>query len=505
MGLAKINSSLNTNSIQSEIFDLDIMVKYHNSLKKQRLFVDLEYLRTNYSALYSILKATRFDEYMDSQFDKILQKMNLSNIDVVGLNSMHNEIYFPLYLAKKIKKHYGCAIVIGGIHISRIPEEKLLFLKNDIGVDYVDHFIRDDPTSFFLSLDKDYSFSKQSSGLEMQSDYTGHQYNKEHLDLYRIEMDKIEYFYPNLNKNLINRLIELRNAKPLLILPYQFIEGCSNKCAFCYNGGNTHVHAKEPERVLSDLQALQKDYRCHDFYFLNNNIMADKEYSMKLFKMLSKETSIKWSDCASINYVDDTTATLMNQSGCISLLFGLESGSQRILRYVNKNSGYNRLEYYTRCFNVSDKNNIWVGATLIVGFPFERKMDYDATVSFLEANRHLINGVYVFPFILFRNSLIYQNIEAFRLRLADTNEVAEHIQKRCQGDVFSEVFYMHHPFHEIGGLSWQARLLQMNHYYEKLRNHIDKMYPTKFYHHYPLYVLYDTLKNKKDILNWLQE
>lgn len=520
-GLGMINTFLRNNSIKSEIFDLDIAVKHKNSLKQKSTNVHHGYLKNNYDNMYKFLKLKNPNCYLDFQFEKMVKEINLNDVDVVGINSHDDEIYMSLYLAKKIKEKSGCYIAIGGSHVVRMPENRLKYFINDLGIDYVDCFVKSKkPYNFFLELQKSkrYTESKgkpeifsktkdtKNTETENKSDVNIPLYNKDHLELYKMDIKKIKHFYPRLNDLLINKFENLQKGKPVLILPYVFTGGCVNKCAFCFASMEKPYKA-DIESVISDIKAMQKEHQCDNFYFLNNNVTMDKEYALKLFKKFSDELSIRWSDASSIRNLDKKTLSIMADSGCIQLLFGLESASQKLLNYTNKNANYNKVEYYTKCFENCDKNNIWVVVDIIAGLPYETEEDIKRSIDYLEKNKKFINGVFVLPFSLYQNSLMAYNPKKYGLEILNEEQTKEDVLKRLgkNVDVYKEIYYRTLTFNEIdGGLNWIEKQEKIERTRKTFKDYISNSFKTHFYVHYPIFFLYNAFNNdKKNIIRFL--
>lgn len=512
-GLALINTFLSKNSIKSSIFDLDIVVKHHNSLGKEPLFVDRDYLRKNYSKIYDVLKGNAADEYLELQFDKMLEKINLKGFDVVGINNHDNEIYISLYLAKKIKEKQDCTIVIGGTQVRRMDANRLRCFIADLNIKYVDFFVKHNPYDFFLKMDK-YKTATKPDKPEVHekerdwsdmNNYAIPLYNKEHLELYKTDMSKIHFYY-KLSDPLLAKFKDLKsvkNCKPLLILPYKFMEGCTNNCAFCFTHKNTFK--LDIDTVLTNIKAMGKQYNCKNFYFLNNNIIMDKKYAASLFKQMSEEINIRWCDSISIRGVNPSTAKSMAGSGCIQLLFGLESASPKLLKYTNKNRGYNDLKHYMRCFKTCDKNSIWVIIDLIAGLPYETMEDIKQTMNFLEKNRDIINGIFVNRFTLLKKSTFSNNPDSYKLRILNDDSVVKKMKSESSKE--SDFYYKNYRtlfFDETEGLNWEAKQKQIDQSSKMLRAYVSEKFKTHFYSHYPIFLLYEAFQdNKKEIIKFL--
>lgn len=520
-GLSLINAFLHQHNIESDIFDLDIVVKYHNSLEDKSLFSDLAYIRRHYDQIYYFLKFQTIDSYFDLQFEKMLDKIDLNGLDVVGLSCHDNEIYSSLYLARKIKERIGCTVVIGGTHIIRMSYERLKYFIDDLGINFVDYFVIENQYEFFLRLKKGelkkitstpVIFPNQKGASDFLSKYASNitdvgipLYNKEHINLYRMDMKRIKHFYPKLNDVLIEKFSKL-NGEAILILPYMFTWGCPLSCTFCF-ASLQKFKKDDLDKTLSRIQAMKEMYNCNNFFFLNDNIISDKKYAITLFEQLRDGIGIRWCDSSSIRGLDEPTLKLMSDAGCIQLLFGLESASQKMLKYVDKNNGYNELDYYTQCFKDCDKNNIWVVADLIAGLPYETDEDVENSIYYLEQNRELINGVLMLPFAFYKTSLMYKEPEKYGLEIVSDDVLVKKVKADFGDDVdvYRKIYYRTILFNEThNGLDCWEKQRKIRRTMQFLINYVKERYEKQIYTHYPIFYIYNLFNgDKKAIRNYL--
>ncbi|MBN2359815.1 MAG: B12-binding domain-containing radical SAM protein [Deltaproteobacteria bacterium] len=114
----------------------------------------------------------------------------------------------------------------------------------------------------------------------------------------------------------------------------QFGRGCVNSCEYCatgnlYRGRNAH---RPPAEVAAE---LERDGRTFVF-FVDDNLVAD----VPAVKQLCRELiplKIRWTAQASLNFASDgELLDLMMQSGCQGLVVGFESRDPSDLRAMNK-------------------------------------------------------------------------------------------------------------------------------------------------------------------------
>jgi len=283
------------------------------------------------------------------------------------------------------------------------------------------------------------------------------------LDLYRFEPPP--------------ELREKGYKKKMLLLPYFFQQGCINNCIFCDASAHPRLALKDTEENIQDIKFLSHKYKCKDFFFLNSSINSIYNYAMEFSDMLKEENlDLRWSDCAMFKNVDSKLLKNLRESGAISLIWGIESASSRILKSVRKSIDINII---TKILKESSTLGIWNGIELIAGLPFEKDEDITATIDFV--NRHL-------PYV------DYYHLNAFQLRASLLLNYPEKYG-------ITNVKKIKHPyflfkFDEINGLEWEEKKGQIQRSYTLLSLATEQV-NEKGYNAHLLFQLYEHFNRDK--------
>ena len=191
------------------------------------------------------------------------------------------------------------------------------------------------------------------------------------------------------------------------ILPYRFIIGCPHKCSFCKESNSSFLEIAKPKMVVNNIKNLVETLHIDNFYFLNSTLnINDKFFHDFCEELLSRNISIKWSDCVRPDSFDINSAKIAKRSGALRLVFGFESGSRNIQNMIDKKLDLSQL---AKAIKASHDVGIWTALEVIVGFPNETWKDLDNTINFLTNCKQWIDEIWVNTFFLDIRSKMFNN------------------------------------------------------------------------------------------------
>jgi anaerobic magnesium-protoporphyrin IX monomethyl ester cyclase len=202
---------------------------------------------------------------------------------------------------------------------------------------------------------------------------------------------------------------------PSVVLPLLTSRGCSwRRCTFCthsksYEGYRT----RSIEKVVEDLKELQKRYTTS--YFL----LADEMIHPQRFNALSDSIIKEGLDIRFYSEVKPTkgfTRDLLQKifrAGVRVLLWGVESGTQRVLDIIDKGTSVPHIETVLRD---SHEAGIWNMVFLIMHYPTQTEEEIESDIQFLRRNAPYISTAAGSPFKLEVGSRIYESPEKFGIK-----------------------------------------------------------------------------------------
>jgi hypothetical protein len=193
------------------------------------------------------------------------------------------------------------------------------------------------------------------------------------------------------------------------VLPLQDARGCSwNKCLFCdykYNHLNNYSTIGI-ERVVDIIRYLRDTYNCQYFVFHNDDLPPKraKDISLEIINRKLKGIFIQTYARLDKGFNSDILST-MRKAGFCSIVWGLESGSQKVLNLMNKGININ---IASRVLKMAKKNKIANFCSVIYDFPGETCQDIKRTISFLKEHAKYISAACSQLFVLSPWAPIYK-------------------------------------------------------------------------------------------------
>lgn len=181
-------------------------------------------------------------------------------------------------------------------------------------------------------------------------------------------------------------------GKKMRIFPLSTSRGCPFNCNFCQvillAGRRCRFHS--PEYVLQYIKWLIDHFNPSELFFVDDNFFIRKERTQRILSgMIERKLTLPWlcqMRAESLLFpktkeVDHATLSLMQKSGCIAVLIGVESLKQQTLDEMGKNL---RLEESLKALPVLSQYRINLGAMMVYGWDTETEKDIEAMVPMLK-------------------------------------------------------------------------------------------------------------------------
>lgn len=330
--------------------------------------------------------------------DTLLDSVSWERFSLAGFSIFsRGYLLFSLMLAKKIKQRFNIPIVFGGAFINICGN------MYSGSFNFIDYMITGDGSVPLFKLIQHLEGKIGIDEVPNLSYRDNGRIHTNHFEVYPIDDMPVPDF-SGLPLNLYDAVYNIRRSGAML--PYQITRGCANKCSFCnFRYANDRLEFKSYEKVVNELCQMKEDYKCNYFYFCDDALNNSYEYLEGLCDIFIKHNlGISWNVYVKAGNLDRHILTKMKKAGCHYLIFGIESGSDRILEMMNKGVAS---EQASQVLRWASETGIKNAVSFIAGYPHEKQEDINQTLEFIGKNKKYINMVYVFLFTLVYNCGIY--------------------------------------------------------------------------------------------------
>ncbi len=311
------------------------------------------YFRLPYLGLLKVASLT-LPDWQVSIIDEKVEALDLKqDADIVGITSMTPAVNRGYEIANAFRQR-GIKVIMGGMHISKMPEEAL---------QHCDSVVIGEAESLWPQILNDCEQGKLKR-------------------IYRHENG-----YPSL-KNLPAPDWDLYRNKRYL--PVHFIEttrGCPHNCEFCsvtssFGGRFRNRPLDDIEREIQNLKPFEGRFILKNVVlFVDDNIISNRSHAKELLNRIIPY-NLKWLGQTSVNIAKDhEILTLCRKSGCMGLLIGFETLSSDNLTAIGKD--FNKPDDYVDVVKRMHDYGIGVDGSFVFGFDNDDEGVFERTADFI--------------------------------------------------------------------------------------------------------------------------
>ena len=174
--------------------------------------------------------------------------------------------------------------------------------------------------------------------------------------------------------------------------------GCPYPCTFCSVAPIWDLRSsfRSPESIVEEIKRLHEEGGADLILFQDEFFVSGRERVLRFCNALARSgLDIKWKAFGRVNLTDEDMMHAMEQTGCVEIRFGIESGSDRILELTRKGfTTKQAVEVVSQACTIFRR----VDAFYVWGYPFETMDDFYQSVFQMVSFRML--GARILPSLL---------------------------------------------------------------------------------------------------------
>lgn len=168
--------------------------------------------------------------------------------------------------------------------------------------------------------------------------------------------------------------------------------GCPGHCSYCMCNFGHRLRMRSAENVFKEIESLISGYGIKHIHFLDDTFITSNKRIYDICNGFQNYfPEITWSANARANLVNPDVLKYMAKSGCISLAYGIESGSPTILKTMKKGI---TIEQASDAIKWTRESGINLVTYFMIGMIGETPETIKETVEFCKKN--LVGGEFFF-------------------------------------------------------------------------------------------------------------
>jgi len=351
------------------------------------------------------------------EIEDVLQK-EIKNFDVkmIGLSCDYENQTTVSDISKYIKNKYGIPVIIGGPQAIALDKDFLLKSKCDVIVRGEGEITLLELLNYFIN---GTGQLEKIKGITFLKNSACHRTNDREL-IKRLDLLPFKSAKYSIGGYGDKMMVSVLTGR-----------GCPFSCSFCYEGSNSRqVRYRSVENVMQEIDTILEERKLNDksayIIFVDDTFTLDMKRVEQFCQELKKRKekyNLVWFCEAHIStlYKHPEIISKMVEAGLIRMQLGVESGSEKVLKYYNKGITTDQIiDVVKNCVKAGVAQ---LTANFIIGGAGETNNTIKQSLALAKKLLSIANGiidlrtVYFWPF---PNTPITNNPDDYQLKIVDT-------------------------------------------------------------------------------------
>lgn len=334
-------------------------------------------------SMATFLKSKNYEcDYIDVKLEKnFYKKVALLNPDIIGYSITTGIHKFYQQVNLKLKEKIDYISIFGGPHCTFFPE-----FINEKGVDVI------------FRGESEYALLEILDCIKNEKDYTGikNTWIKKDSKIFKNPIRQLNENlddFPILDRSFIEKYPSYKYKRYRIAMSGR---GCPYQCTYCFNDNYNNLYKdkgktirrRSPKHFIHELKETKNNYLTKQFFICDDIFVLDKKWLKKFSELYKENVDLPFTIGARANLIDEETVVLLKNAGCRKVLFGIESGNDKIRNQLLRREMSK--EQIINASKLFKKHNILTGSFNIIGLPGESvenvfetiQLNIDAKISF---------------------------------------------------------------------------------------------------------------------------
>ena len=328
------------------------------------------------------IEANILDGLRDNLNNESLKKLIVNQQpDAVGITCL-TAFYSTVVSLSRMLKQAGLRVIIGGVHPTVLPFDTL----RDSGCDYI---IAGEGEKALLQLARNHFNHQGIRGVYANKDIATREPVLKKAEVVQ-NLDSLPF--PDWEQMAPGTYPKAPHGAIVKNYPVGVItssRGCPFRCTFCASPKlcDRRIRYRSPESVVDEIKLLVQRFGVKEIHFEDDNFTLKRSRVMNICRLIVEEKlDISWACPNGIraDKVDLGLLSLMKESGCYSVAYGVESANQAILDTIKKQE---RLEAMEKAIELTAKVGISCQGFFVFGLPGESRETIEKSISFAKHSK----------------------------------------------------------------------------------------------------------------------
>ncbi len=298
--------------------------------------------------------------------ENIFKKIKRLKPDFVGITATTAVISEAYKIADWCKKQ-GFKTILGGVHVTVLPEE---------GLKHADYVVKNEGEDALIKILE----GKVEKGIVTGKPIM----NIDELPKINRDLVDMKYYQKGKDRNPGTHLHFVPpNTKLNSVL---FTRGCPYNCIFCHNSWRgLPVRMNSAKKMIEELKELESKYGTQAVFFMDDDLLCSKSRIAEFCKLYKEEgLKIIWGCQARVTSKGLELLNELKEANCKQITFGLESGNQRILGLLKNDM--TTVEQNKEAIKKVKEAGILACGSFMIGNPSETEEEIQDTKKFILEN-----------------------------------------------------------------------------------------------------------------------